>query len=218
MTSVDYIITARHYAEREGCESVRERILKMRQKIHKTKNIALQVLGIDDPSGQAVEARIWQGQWVADCDCGGCEFVDPEEQIFYCFSCGNRANNNRVRPVLFPADRAEIEQLVLARPVDDRKGLTDLEQAGLAKALVIVQSDGAQYSLVRSWTPGESAEDLAKQNAILDGLVIEKGKVVVVDIRPVEPLVDEPVVDVIPTPSEDKSLEGESSEEVKNVI
>ena len=112
MTSVDYIITAKHYAEREGCGSVRERILKMREKIHKSKNIALQVVGIDDPSGQAVEARIWQGQWVADCECGGCEFVDPAEPIFYCFSCANRENKNRVRPVAFPVERVEIERQI----------------------------------------------------------------------------------------------------------
>lgn len=212
MTSVDYIITAKHYAEREGCGSVRERILRMREKIHKSKNIALQVVGLDAPSGQAVEARIWQGQWVADCECGGCEFVDASEPIFYCFSCANRENKNRVRPVTFPVERMEIEQLVLARPVDDRKGLTDLERAGLAKAAVIVDVDGVEMPLARSWNPSESIDELIRQNSVLDGIALEDGKVVVVRMTP-------PVLRTSPQISAvAEYLEGEIGKEVSNVI
>ncbi len=184
MNSVNYIITAKHYAEREGCATVRERILKRREMMHKKNNIALQVLGLDAPSGQVVRARIWQGQWIGDCECGGAEFVDPSEPIFYCFSCANRENKNRVRPVAFPVERVEIERLVLARPVDDRKGLTDLERAGLAKAAVIVDVDGVEMPLARSWNPGESVGELIRQNSVLDGVELEAGKVVVVRMDP----------------------------------
>lgn len=186
MNSVSYIVTAKHYAEREGCATVKERILKRREALHKTKNIALNVLGLDKPSGVEVRARIWQGQWIADCECGGAEFVEPTEPVFYCFSCGNRDNNNYVRPVEFPAQREEIEAAILARPVHDVRGLTDLERAGLATAAVVVIADGNEYPLVRSWTAGETLDEILEQNAVLDGVQIEKGKIVFVTREPSE--------------------------------
>lgn len=179
MTNVDYIITARHYAEREGAADVRGRILKMQEQ-YRMRGIVLKVLDIDKPSGNAVNARIWQGQWVADCECTGVEFVEPTEPIFYCFSCGNRENGNRVRPVMFPENYAEIEAAILARPVNDRKGITDLERAGLAQAAVVVDVDGSQFPLVRSWDFDETLEEVLEQNSVLDGLVVEAGSVVVI--------------------------------------
>jgi hypothetical protein len=181
MESLTRIITAKDYSEREGAGgSVKARILKMREKYHKQKNISLIVNGIDAPSGAAVRARIWQGQWIADCECGGAEFVEPTEPLFFCFSCGNRANGNTVRPVEFPAEYKEIEAVVLTRPVDDMRGLTNLERAGLARAQVVVDVDGEQFPLIRSWNPDESLQELMEQNKVLDGLVMEKGKVMVV--------------------------------------
>ncbi len=197
MKNVDYIITAKHYAEREGAADVRGRILKMQEQYRRGKGIALKVLDIDKPSGNAVNARIWQGQWVADCECTGVEFVEPTEPIFYCFSCGNRENGNRVRPVLFPENIAEIEAAVLARPVNDRKGITDLERAGLAQAAVIVDVDGNQFPLVRSWDFTETLDELLEQNAVLDSVKVEAGSVVVVSKKieqapaQIEPIVDE---------------------------
>ena len=171
MKNVNRIITARDYSEREGAGgTVKARILKMREKYHKSKNIALQVLGVDAPNGTAVSARIWQGQWIADCECGGAEFVDVKEPIFYCFSCGNRSNGHYVRPVQFPENLSEIEAAVLERPVDDTRGLTDLERAGLSKPLVIVAMDGNMFPLTRSWRPEESLEELLEQNKALRGL------------------------------------------------
>ena len=181
MDSLTRIITAKDYSEREGAGgSVRARILKTREMYHKKKNIALTILGIDAAQGAAVRARIWQGQWIADCECGGAEFVEPSEPIFYCFSCGNRVNHNYVRPVEFPVEREAIEAAVLARPVDDMRGLTDLERAGLAKPLVIVDAGGSQFPLTRSWNADESLSELLEQNKVLDGLVMESGKVMVV--------------------------------------
>lgn len=104
-----------------------------------------------EPTGTPVRARIWQGQWIADCECRGASFVDPDEPVFFCFSCGNRAHGKQLRPVEFPAERAEIERLILERPVDDLRGLTDMERAGLATALV--------GELARNWN-GESVEQI----------------------------------------------------------
>jgi len=180
--SVDYIITAKHYGG-----SARDYIRKMQCDIHR-RGVPVTINNLEDePTGTPVVARIWQGQWIADCECNGACFVDPDEPIFFCFTCGNRANGSKPRPVIFPpeAERKEIERLLLERPVNDLGGLTDLERAGLAKPVLFVQVesplsgfrsqqlaiDGESSSppttqtlpLTRSWEPGESIEDLRKQ-------------------------------------------------------
>lgn len=173
MKSIDYIVTAKHYSKAEGADgTVRNRILKLCEKFRKEKNVKVEAKDIDSPSGDPVYARIWQGQWIADCPCNGAQFVDPGEPIFFCFGCGNRANGGRVRPVIFPGntERVEIERLLLERPVDDQAGLTDLERVGMAKPLIAVaveKEDGSVdvLKLGRDWVPGESVEDIQKQNA-----------------------------------------------------
>jgi len=156
MEMLNYIITAKHYAKKEGAVSVRERILKRVQKGH------LVCLGIDKPQGESVKAYIDFGQWIAACPCGGHEFVDIEEPIFYCFSCGNRRNDSYVRPVEFPNQETikEIERLILLRPVDDEQGLTDLDRAYRAKPLIST----SKGFLSRSWDWQETVEDLKEQN------------------------------------------------------
>jgi len=187
--SVDYIVTAKHY----GNGSARGYIRNMQQKIHRERGVAVTIKNLDQaPAGAPVTARIWQGQWIADCECNSASFVDPDEPIFMCFGCGNRANGSRPRPVSFPPEneRKEIERLLLERPVDDLAGLTDLERAGMAKAVLLVEVEDevilqpsmldhiksmeatglpapnvkTRYlPLTRSWEPGETVEDLHKQ-------------------------------------------------------
>jgi len=185
MKSVDYIVTAKHYSIAEGADgTVRGRILHMRDKFHREKNTAIQITDIDSPSGDPVYARIWQGQWIADCSCNGAQFVDPSEPIFFCFNCLNRANAGRPRPVVFPLpeERAEIERMLLERPVDDQAGMTDLERAGMARPMIVVAlSDGKSIEhklLGRDWTPGETVEDVRNQNSPIDSWkrAVSKGK------------------------------------------
>ena len=83
-------------------------------------------------------------RWIADCpDCrGGAEYVWLGTPLLFCASCGNREIGGRWRPVRIPAERAEIERLLLARP------------------------DGDQ----RAWEPGETLDQLRAENGlILDG-------------------------------------------------
>jgi len=164
--SVDYIVTAKHYGG-----SGRGYIRKMQQQLHRERGIAVTIKDLDqEPTGAPVMARIWQGQWIADCCNAGC-FVDPNEPIFFCFQCGNRSNGSKPRPVIFPpeAERKEIERLLLERPVDDYVGLTDLERAGMAKALLakeVEEEPGKRVltlPLTRSWEPHETVDDLRKQ-------------------------------------------------------
>jgi hypothetical protein len=164
MESVNYIITAKHYAAREGAANVYERILKLAKKMSQ-RGTSLQVAG-PDARGFAVFAEIDFGQWLAHCECGGAEMVDPNEPIFFCFGCGNRANDGYLRPVIFPkaAERAKIERLVLERPVDDLRGLDDLDRAYQAKPVLFAQIEGELRPLSRSWKPGESLDELKRQN------------------------------------------------------
>lgn len=166
ITSLDYIITAKHYGG-----SAREYIRNQQIKIHRDRGIAVTINQLDqDATGAPVRARIWNGQWIADCECRGASFVDPDEPIFFCFSCGNRSNGSQPRPVIFPpeAERLEIERLILERPVNDLSGLTDMERAGMAQPLLykqIVDADGnvGAAPLTRSWEPGETIDDLHAQ-------------------------------------------------------
>jgi hypothetical protein len=165
MTSVDYIITAKHYAQREGAASVFERIQKIARTLSQRGGTIIQIASAD-PQGFAVLAEIEFGQWIARCECGGAEMVDPDEPIFFCFGCGNRTNRRYLRPVHFPeaAERAEIERLVLERPVDDARGLDDLDRAYQSKTLLYVDAGTAILPLSRSWKPGESLDELKRQN------------------------------------------------------
>lgn len=166
--SVDYIVTADHYAKREGANSVFERIQKLAKKVAMRGGPILHIPS-RDPRGQTVFAEINFGQWIATCECGGAEMVSPGDPVFFCFSCGNRENNRYLRPVIFPDGREEIERLVLERPVNDARGLDDLERAYMARPVVyaeVPQEDGsiAVLPLSRSWTHDETVDQLREQN------------------------------------------------------
>jgi len=163
--SVNYIVTSRHYAESLGCTSSLERIMKMRDKINHIKHT---VLPMQDKKYAAdpVHGFIENGQWIARCECGGCEFVDPDDGVFYCFSCLNRGYNHMLRHVVFPdaKTRHEIERLLLLRPVNDIRGQNDLERVGMAQAVLFVKIDeNGVLPLTRSWDVGETVADLHKQ-------------------------------------------------------
>jgi len=155
--SVDYIIMAKHIFPGENARGY---YLRLCDEVKKIRGIAFDIASLDNPSGAAVRARIDQGRWIADCECGGASFVDPDFQSFMCFSCGNRENGGRARPVEFPADRAAIEAVILARPVNDMAGLTDTDRAGMARPMIIVDGKGG---LARNWLPGETVADLREQ-------------------------------------------------------
>lgn len=155
--SVDRIISAKDYG---GALSY---IKKHHAQIQMTRGISVPI--DERVSKHSVNARIWQGQWIADCECGGASFVDYDEPVFFCFGCGNRADGGRFREVIFPENREQIEALILARPVDDLAGLDDKDRAGLAKPVIYVEGKGG---LARNWNPDETVEDLESQNSVIE--------------------------------------------------
>ena len=65
--------------------------------------------------GKKVYAFVDHGRWVAQCECGGAESVDPDSPIFFCCSCGNRSTTGRPREVVFPKEMERIETILLKR-------------------------------------------------------------------------------------------------------
>ena len=158
------IITARHVAARDGCQTQKQWIERLSRKQGRLLDTPFTGMILGGP----VLARVDFGRWIADCpDCGGAEYVDPREAIFYCFQCGNRANGGHARPVAFPPERErlEIEALLLERDVDDRRGRNRIERALMARPA----------PLPRNWTPGERPEDLRWQNEAARAGAFEEG-------------------------------------------
>jgi hypothetical protein len=98
-------------------------------------------IGVEgDPSGNhrddvAVEARVNHGRWIVDCPyCPGAEMARADG--FFCCDCRNTDAEGDTLTVQFPAEREEIERLLLVRPV-----MAD-----------------------RNWRPGESLENLVTEN------------------------------------------------------
>jgi len=59
---------------------------------------------VDEMAEEGVKAMWDEVRWVARCECGGAEVVDPAEPVFFCCSCGNAGVGGRWRPVVFPED------------------------------------------------------------------------------------------------------------------
>lgn len=91
------VITAKHIAQKAGCRTVAEWIRKAAARQGVRVNVSTETV-----TGEAVHARIDHGRWIADCQCKGAEYVDPDEPLFFCLSCMNKANGGQARPVVFP--------------------------------------------------------------------------------------------------------------------
>lgn len=164
MKHVDYIITSKHLGG-----SNRAWVMKLKTDIEKKRGIKITMK--DTLAKSPVFARIYRGHWIADCDvCNGAMFVDPSEPVFFCLECFNRKENGKLRPVIFPEDRQNIEAAVLERPINDYAGVTDSERAMRA----FIQA--GDKIATRDWIPGETAEDIRKQNAVIQGMKKKRGK------------------------------------------
>lgn len=76
---------------------------------------------VDEVAGVAVVAYANHGRWLADCPdptCVGAELISFDNPVFFCCSCRNRANGNRLLPVETPAPgvRRQLEAYMVSRP------------------------------------------------------------------------------------------------------
>lgn len=100
-----------------------------------------------DPVDPPVHAWVSNNRWIARCECGGQETVDPEEPRFYCLSCQNFLSKGKARRLVFPDGWQEIEQVLAAR-VDP-----------LNRGMAVVQDTDTL-----SWQPVEDLEALEREN------------------------------------------------------
>jgi hypothetical protein len=103
-----------------------------------------------------IEVFVDHGRWLAQCECGGAEYVTPEDPIFYCCSCGNENVNGAARRVIFPENKGEIETALLERVVMVVQGKTETARAAM--------STPALPGVTRSWRPGETTGQLREQH------------------------------------------------------
>jgi hypothetical protein len=85
-----------------------------------------------------VEARIEHARWIVDCpNCNSAEFAF-EDKLFMCSTCNNSDIQGKIRKVVMPKDRKDIESV-------------------LGKRLIVN----------RHWLPKESLKDLTAENLIM---------------------------------------------------
>ncbi len=92
------------------------------------------------PLHRFIPAEINHGRWIVNCPepgCRGASLADPARPIFMCPSCWNATHGHYWLQVEFPTEREAIEAELLARPL----------------------------AANRNWVPGESVEQLRRDNA-----------------------------------------------------
>jgi ribosomal protein L37E len=105
-------------------------------------------------NGEPVQAFVNTGRVLAQCPiCGRHEYVDDQEPIFYCTTCGN-GGSVAARPVEFPEDWGEIKAALLKRPIVEGFGRNEIEKVLNSKP----------ENLARDWRPGVKAEELEEEN------------------------------------------------------
>jgi hypothetical protein len=149
------LITARDFAERDGMHNVESWLRKL--SVENGKRFKFPVWDGRLISGTPVQAFVDFGRWVAQCDlCGSAIAVDPDVRVFFCMRCGNN-NTGMARPVIFPAEWEQVEDILMERPVlDDPHSRNRVEKARNSRPII----DG----LVRNWHPVISIEELRGEN------------------------------------------------------
>ena len=141
------LITALDVAMRDGQPTVREwiRVTSIQMKMKGFTPIIFD----GAIAGHPVLALVSNGRWVALCDvpnCDGCEYVDPQEPIFFCMKCGNNSTG-KARPVNFPKEFKEIDAALLERDMLPVVGGDLVNQAFNARPV--------HPDLRRDWAPKE---------------------------------------------------------------
>jgi hypothetical protein len=122
----------------------------------------------NDPADAPLVALVNGGRWIAQCECGGAEHVDPETRLFMCGSCFNAEVGHRWRTVELPDAQTMriVEVALLMRPEQD----------------------------TRNWQADESVADLIAEN-VAHGLMEIGDEIIIEDpTPPVEIIVEAPVL------------------------
>lgn len=174
---MERIISARDYARREGARNVKERIARLSAQMVAKRLLDTPFVG-GETVGVPVLAEIGDSQWMARCECGGHEAVDPDEPIFYCFNCGNYKTKGKPRLVIFPSKEEieEIEHLLLERPMIENGGANEMDRILMKLPALVGVIGGEPVIMRRSWKPGESVEELRRQNGMIGEIRRQKAE------------------------------------------
>lgn len=143
------IFTGDDRARELGFKSYREFVTKFAARMNYTIEE-----GIADD--MPLNAFVTGGRWVAQCECGDCYYVSPTDPLGFCYGgCGNAVQGGKLRPIVFPDNRAEIEAALLERELNCVQ--TAFDRLGTQHALHpnLFQPVGAP----RNWD-GETVEEL----------------------------------------------------------
>lgn len=100
-----------------------------------------------DETTEPVPAIVNKGNWIVVCPkCGGAEYA-WEEGWFFCCSCKNSYMGHKYRKLVFPNNRARIEELLAVRPLANRnwtlkEKVKDLERENKEHAADLVAVEG----------------------------------------------------------------------------
>jgi hypothetical protein len=125
--------------------------------LHPKKTRKLKAWNGQKANAPVIQAHINGGRWSVTCWCGQYSYASPKFGFHWCLSCGNKSIGAAV-PVVFPeeAERAEIERILLLRPVQD--GLSTEPTQAAMQAIALVPG------LRRDWYAGQSIDWLMEEN------------------------------------------------------
>lgn len=109
---------------------------------------------------QSITAYVNHGRWAADCECGDTYYVSPSDPVGFCYGgCGNAEQDGKSRPVIFPANREEVEAALLEREYTGT--VTGFNRLGTQA--VLHPNLYAPKVLPRNWS-GEKVEHIRKHH------------------------------------------------------
>lgn len=87
------------------------------------------------PSELAVHAHVNHGRWIVECpDCAGAQMACPDDHRFMCNYCANVLTGGLWRPVVWPKNKAAIDEALMARPLPRNRNWLPHERASDLKA------------------------------------------------------------------------------------
>ena len=153
---MDKIISSLDIAKYYGFSTTREWMMDHSRKLHE-KGICPVVFSGKINNAIIAIARIDHGRWIADCPaCKKAMYVDPQEKILVCVTCGNEGTGTAVM-VEFPENYQKIENALLMRPV-----ISNREEKNIL--IRVIQEQPSIPGFYRNWKSGIAVERLESEN------------------------------------------------------
>lgn len=103
---------------------------------------------------QPVTAWVNQGNWAANCECGGSMIVEPGEP-YICPDCVNAAQGGKARPVIWPDEKKDIEDILVMRPFQKNRNWLKDETVEMLVDENLAHSDGVPAEILAKVRPIE---------------------------------------------------------------